>query len=362
MGKNEPKEFFIFLDDEIHKTKTKTVRYYTSLNDLEKIGFKTETDWINGKEGSQDGYIFFDCELVKKYTGEFKKDLNTAWFPKHGKKIGDNTFLIVFDYKNPDEKHPVENKYNFVENLPYYVNYIIGKKDDGEQGDIETINFYNVLNKNKKLFCLGKKLSKDSSFVDKFNNDTVINFFKELKKMGFVRVPDKNTNEDKNLLNIWNRYEPEKVKEDIKKIDNVESIKQITGEEKERLQKYRVNQGLFRKKLIKGRINKGTVKCDLCEIDIQELLNASHIKPWSESNGEEKLDINNGLLLCPIHDALFDKGFISFEDDGKIVISKKIEQDKYKNFSIKADMNLKKTNSSIVKYLKWHRENLFIKP
>jgi predicted restriction endonuclease len=50
-------------------------------------------------------------------------------------------------------------------------------------------------------------------------------------------------------------------------------------------------------------------------------LRASHIKPWSVSNNEGKLDGNNGLLLSPHVDHLFDQGFISFEDKRELIVS-----------------------------------------
>jgi putative restriction endonuclease len=48
---------------------------------------------------------------------------------------------------------------------------------------------------------------------------------------------------------------------------------------------------------------------------------ASHIKPWCESTNEERLNGENGLLLTPSIDHLFDRGFISFEDNGELLIS-----------------------------------------
>jgi hypothetical protein len=39
---------------------------------------------------------------------------------------------------------------------------------------------------------------------------------------------------------------------------------------------------------------------------------ASHIVPWSEPTEEERLDVNNGILLLPLYDALYDKHLISF--------------------------------------------------
>ena len=56
------------------------------------------------------------------------------------------------------------------------------------------------------------------------------------------------------------------------------------------------------------------------------MLRASHIKEWSESSREERIDANNGLLLCANHDALFDRHLISFEPDtGNICISASID-------------------------------------
>jgi 5-methylcytosine-specific restriction protein A len=55
------------------------------------------------------------------------------------------------------------------------------------------------------------------------------------------------------------------------------------------------------------------------------LLKASHIKPWRDSDNAERLDIYNGLLLIPNLDSAFDKGYISFDDGGKIIISDMIK-------------------------------------
>lgn len=65
--------------------------------------------------------------------------------------------------------------------------------------------------------------------------------------------------------------------------------------------------------------------CCLCNVNDKNFLVASHIKPWAKSNSEEKLDVNNGLLLCPNHDKLFDGGWISFNDDGHILISDELK-------------------------------------
>jgi len=80
--------------------------------------------------------------------------------------------------------------------------------------------------------------------------------------------------------------------------------------------KARVGQGLFRRNLSEFENH-----CRITGVTYQAHLFASHIKPWRESTNEERLNGENGLLLTPSIDHLFDRGFISFEDDGELLIS-----------------------------------------
>lgn len=105
----------------------------------------------------------------------------------------------------------------------------------------------------------------------------------------------------------------------IEEIENEIGNLSLEGKERLSLVKTRVNQSVFRERLLKKYHT-----CCLCKVGNQELLTASHIKPWSVSDSEEKLDAGNGFLLCPNHDALFDGGFISFEDNGTIIISNRL--------------------------------------
>ena len=69
-------------------------------------------------------------------------------------------------------------------------------------------------------------------------------------------------------------------------------------------------------------------KCVLCNINQEELLIASHIRPASKSDVFAKSDYNNGLLLCCNHDKLFDRYLITFDaTDGKLKISKSLNQE-----------------------------------
>jgi HNH endonuclease len=90
----------------------------------------------------------------------------------------------------------------------------------------------------------------------------------------------------------------------------------IPETEQEQLIKARRGQGLFRFNL--ERIEKG---CRLTGVNDKRFLIASHIKPWRVSDNSEKLDGNNGLLLSPHIDRLFDRGWVSFSDVGEVLIS-----------------------------------------
>lgn len=86
-------------------------------------------------------------------------------------------------------------------------------------------------------------------------------------------------------------------------------------------QKVRVGQMNFRNSLfleMKG--------CPVSGIDDKRLLIASHIKPWSHSSSEERLNPKNGILLSPLYDKLFDMsvGLITFTDEKRILISNRL--------------------------------------
>lgn len=79
--------------------------------------------------------------------------------------------------------------------------------------------------------------------------------------------------------------------------------------------KTRIGQDKFKRALIE---DVGKV-CPITQIDNSRLLTAGHIKPWSHSSNEEKLNPKNGILLSPLFDKLFDMrvGLITFTPDKK---------------------------------------------
>lgn len=138
----------------------------------------------------------------------------------------------------------------------------------------------------------------------------------------------------------------------VDEIDKEIETKQLQGEEREALIKVRVNQSAFRKLLMRRYTH-----CCLCDVDDKSLLVASHIKPWAKSSHAEKVDVNNGLLLCPNHDKLFDRGYISFDNGGHIVISDELSKNCAISMNIKNDMQIELSNDNI-KYMEYHRNNV----
>jgi hypothetical protein len=90
----------------------------------------------------------------------------------------------------------------------------------------------------------------------------------------------------------------------------IDAIPDIT--ERKEMRKARVGQGRFRQVLLEL----WGSRCAVTGVEMPSLLTASHIKPWRSASNAERLDPHNGLLVLPQYDRLFDRGFISFSDDG----------------------------------------------
>jgi hypothetical protein len=80
--------------------------------------------------------------------------------------------------------------------------------------------------------------------------------------------------------------------------------------------KQRRGQDYFREIVLNNYAN----RCAVTGLPIRELLIASHILPWSSNEGQ-RLDVRNGICLNRLHDAAFDQGLISFDDDLRLIIS-----------------------------------------
>jgi len=125
----------------------------------------------------------------------------------------------------------------------------------------------------------------------------------------------------------------------------------VENTEKSSLIQSRIGQGKFRDSLV-------TLwgGCTVTECAKISLLVASHIKPWSKSNNQERLDPYNGLLLLPNLDKAFDLGFISFESSGDILISSTFPEFRLLGISEKMRIQVKEKNKI---YLDYHRSHVF---
>lgn len=167
-----------------------------------------------------------------------------------------------------------------------------------------------------------------------------------------VKLPELNESLTNKTPTVTNVNIKETILEFVNTIDDLENIRET---EKEQIVKIRIGHSIFKQVLLLK-----YKKCLICGLDKNELLIASHIKPWSKSENNEKLDIENGLLLCPHHDSVFDKGFISFNLQGNIIISNELSEYNQILLNIRPDIKISLSEKQ-KRYMKWHYENLFRK-
>ncbi len=104
----------------------------------------------------------------------------------------------------------------------------------------------------------------------------------------------------------WEEYELARVAEDARLDETARQAVVLA----------RRGQGLF-----KENVRQRETRCRLTGVDRPEHLRASHCKPWRDADNRERLDVDNGLLLTPDADHLFDRGFLSFDDNGDVLVS-----------------------------------------
>ncbi|MDF1822640.1 MAG: HNH endonuclease [Alcanivoracaceae bacterium] len=148
----------------------------------------------------------------------------------------------------------------------------------------------------------------------------------------------------------WERYLQDKIANDDA----------IPETERRALLKARIGQGQFRKALF-AKSQGGA--CLITGVSKPEHLVASHIKPWRNGSNDERLDPENGFLLTPSIDHLFDKGFISFENDGRIIPSEAAEIDTLTKMGIpmaERAFRARMFSEGERRYLDYHRENILL--
>ncbi len=120
--------------------------------------------------------------------------------------------------------------------------------------------------------------------------------------------------------------------------------------------KRRVGQELYREALLE--VWEG--RCAVSGLAVSELLRASHAKPWADATDAERLDPFNGLLLAVHLDALFDRGFLTFNDDGEGVWSGQLTAEARVLLGVPVEpFSVRRLDEAHKPYLAWHRAHVF---
>jgi putative restriction endonuclease len=139
---------------------------------------------------------------------------------------------------------------------------------------------------------------------------------------------------------------------DLKSINEDNKTNKTT---KEALIDARIGQGKFRSDVLKLWGN----CCAVTSSQTVEAIRASHIKPWRISTNDERLNPSNGLPLVASLDALFDAGFISFDDSGCLVISSKLSASERLIYGLSKKRLKEKPSAKTLTYLHYHRTKVF---
>lgn len=124
----------------------------------------------------------------------------------------------------------------------------------------------------------------------------------------------------------------------------------LTETERSYLRSARIGQGQFRKDLI----SKYGSRCPVTGIEQDQLLVASHIKPWKVCTNVERLDSSNGILLSALADRLFDKGLVTFSEDGVVIVSPRMSTSDRAKCGIEQWTRLQLAGQSKL-YMEYHR-------
>lgn len=137
----------------------------------------------------------------------------------------------------------------------------------------------------------------------------------------------------------------------------IEGNSDIPETERESLIVARRGQGIFKERVM--RIERS---CRITRVENPVHLRASHCKPWRDANNEERLNGENGLLLTPSIDHLFDRGFISFEDTGRLIVSPVAHAESLRRMGVETNkpVNVGSFSQRQRAFLQYHRESVLL--
>jgi len=143
--------------------------------------------------------------------------------------------------------------------------------------------------------------------------------------------------------------------DEIAEVNEIIMRTDIGPTQKTQIVNSRRGQGIF-----KAQVRQIERACRVTKVTNPRHLIASHIKPWNKSNDAEKISGYNGLLLAPHIDHLFDKGFISFEGNGNLLLSSQLDNSILDKWSINKGINVGSFRNEQQQFLEYHRDVVLI--
>ena len=149
-------------------------------------------------------------------------------------------------------------------------------------------------------------------------------------------------------LDVWERRLEAQVQADVA----------VRPTDREAIIRARSGQGIFKERV--ARIER---RCRITGVENLTHLIASHCKPWRDSSNEERLNGENGLLLTPSIDHLFDRGFIGFENSGELIISPVAHKPSLQLMGIATDhaVNVGSFTEGQRHFLDFHRNSVLLR-
>ncbi len=290
-----------------------------------------DTDYVEQKYA---GKIRFKSR--QKTTGEFGKNFQINFVIQNSEDT-ENSVLLLAEISNSWTREELISAYNLYCRIP--IQKINSK-------NIDVIQFANLLGRTPKEVA---KRFKNFSRLDTNEN--------KLESIG---------EDDKDAWKFFNSNWEKSVYESENEIINLENkLKNITdfpkGRERENLVKSRINQTFFRNAVLSSYGN----KCCITGLPCVDLLNASHIIPWS-IDANNRLNPHNGLCLNVLHDRAFDRGLITVRTDYTIKVSSRIN--KFLDYKSVKDYFLCFQGQKIIlpqrfvpekSFLEFHNKNIF---
>lgn len=270
---------------------------------------------IHSRSKGQDIHLFYRAIHHSNFIYFGKIDIIN--FETELKKPSRFVFHLTDYYRDSTEKVNSEN-WNRNQLLVIFNLYLKISSGELETGNIEIRELALLIGKYESSIAI--KLN-NFAYTDPYNQQHGLIGLDE----GAVQVQpiwDEFVNNQEGLIfeseQVLADYQHKTLEEAHPEIDfqNIE----LKGEDKSRLVKTRINQGVFRKIILKSYHN----KCAISGLNVPELLVAGHIVPWS-INKEERLNPENGICLSHLYDRAYETGLICIDTDFKVLTSKRLK-------------------------------------